>query len=178
LIAAEMHLKVLMLAALEGDARAYRTLLSELGAHLRAYYSRKLANATDAEDLVQDTLMALHKRRATYDPSRPFTAWVYAIARYKLIDNFRRNRLRRTVALDDAPALFADDRIEAASAKRDIEQMLATLPQNKRDLNRLTRIEGLSTAETAAKLGLSESAVKVGVHRALKLLARQFSEKT
>lgn len=173
-----MHLKVLMLAALGGDARAYRTLLSELSAHLRAYYSRRLANAADAEDLVQDTLLALHRRRATYDANQPFTAWVYAIARYKLIDNFRRNKVRATIPLDDAPALFADDEIAPASAKRDVEQMLETLPPNKRDLVRLTKIEGLSTAETAARLGLSESAVKVGVHRALKTLAQQFSEKT
>jgi RNA polymerase sigma-70 factor (ECF subfamily) len=178
LIAAEMHLKVLMLAALNGDARAYRTLLAELSVRLRAYYARRLATAADAEDLVQETLLAIHKRRATYDVNQPFTAWVYAIARYKLIDNFRRSRSRATIPLEDAGALFADDEAEAASAKRDVEQLLNTLPKNKRELIRLTRIEGLSTAETAAKLGLSESAVKVGVHRALKTLAQQFSEKT
>jgi RNA polymerase sigma-70 factor (ECF subfamily) len=178
LIAAEMHLKVLMLAALDGDARAYRTLLTELSGHLRAYFARKVKTAADAEDLVQETLTAMHRRLHTYDVNQPFTAWVYAIARYKLIDNFRRNRLRQTIPLEDAGALFADETEDSANAKRDVEQLLNTLPQNKRELVRLTKIEGLSTAETAAKLGLSESAVKVGVHRALKTLAQQFSEKT
>jgi RNA polymerase sigma-70 factor (ECF subfamily) len=74
--------------------------------------------------------------------------------------------------------LFANESADSAAAKRDVERLLNTLPQNKRELVRLTKIEGLSTAETAAKLGLSESAVKVGVHRALKALAQQFSEKT
>lgn len=173
-----MHLKVLMLAALEGDGRAYRTLLTELSGHLRTYFARRMGSAADAEDLVQDTLTAMHRRLHTYDVDQPFTAWVYAIARYKLIDNFRRNRLRRTVSLEDAGALFANESADSAAAKRDVERLLNTLPQNKRELVRLTKIEGLSTAETAAKLGLSESAVKVGVHRALKALAQQFSEKT
>ncbi len=177
MIAAEMHLKVLMLAALDGDARAYRTLLAELSMHLRLYYARRLAQPADAEDLVQDTLMAIHKRRNTYDVKQPLTAWVYAIARYKLIDNFRRNRVRQTIALEDAGALFAEDQAEAIGAKRDVQQLLSRLPEAKRELIQLTRIEGLSTAETATRLGLSELAVKVGVHRALKTLAQQFSEK-
>ncbi len=178
MIAAETHLKVLMLAALAGDARAYRMLLAELSVRLRAYYARRLSNAADAEDLVQETLLAMHNKRATYDVNQPFTSWIYAIARYKLIDKFRRGKSRQTIPLEDAGALFADDEADAAIARRDVEQMLETLPENKRELIRLTRIDGLSTAETAAKLGLSESAVKVGVHRALKTLAQQFSEKT
>lgn len=172
-----MHLKVLMLAALEGDARAYRTLLTELSGHLRAYYQRKVQSTADAEDLVQDTLLAMHRRLHTYDVDQPFTAWVHAIARYKLIDSFRRNRSRATVPLEDAGALFAQETAEAAHAKRDVEQLLNALPENKRELLRLTKIEGLSTAETAQRLGLSRSAVKVGVHRALKTLAQQLSEK-
>lgn len=173
-----MHLKVLMLAALHGDARAYRTLLSELSGHLRAYYARRVQTAADAEDLVQDTLMAMHKRLHTYDVNQPFTAWVYAIARYKLIDAFRRNRSRQTIPLDDAGALFANETEDGVNAKRDVEQLLNVLPEQKRELLRLIKIEGLSISETATKLGLSESAVKVGVHRALRSLAQQFSEKT
>jgi RNA polymerase sigma-70 factor (ECF subfamily) len=70
LLAAEAQLKALMLSALAGDAAAYRALLAALGELLRRYYARRLADAASAEDLVQETLIAVHtKRRATYDTS-------------------------------------------------------------------------------------------------------------
>jgi len=169
--AAETRLKALMLAALAGDATAYRALLSDLSAHLRAYYARRLAERADAEDLVQETLIAIHTRRASYDPAQPFTAWLHAIARYKLIDHYRRAKLRRTLPLDEAGALFGQSEHEAADAARDLAKLLDTLPQTRRALIRHVRIEGLSTEETAARTGLSPSAVKVGVHRGLKALS-------
>jgi RNA polymerase sigma-70 factor (ECF subfamily) len=92
----EAELRALMRASLGGDAVAYRTLLSRLSANLRAYYKGKLArigrSATEAEDLMQEVLMAIHTRRHTYDPAEPLMPWVYAIARYKLIDHLRRTR--------------------------------------------------------------------------------------
>lgn len=159
-----------MLQALDGDAAAYRALLGQLAPHLRAYFARRGAGA-DAEDLVQETLIAIHGRRASYDPKLPFTAWLHAIARYKLIDHFRRMRLRRTLPLEDAGAVLADEDEESVSARRDVERLLATLPDHKRELLRQVKLEGASTAEAAERLGLSESAVKVGVHRALKALS-------
>src|SRR3569832_132872 len=99
-----------MLGALAGDGPAYARLLTELGALLRRYFERRLSDAAEAEDLVQETLLAVHSRRQTYEPSRPFTAWAYAIARYKLIDHFRRRRARPTTPLDDnIHELFAPD---------------------------------------------------------------------
>src|SRR5438093_1156352 len=95
---AEAELKRLMLAGLDGDAAAHRNLLHQLGGHLRAYYRRRLERigqgTTAAEDLVQEALLAIHIQRHTYDPSEPFTPWVYAIARYKLIDYLRATRSR------------------------------------------------------------------------------------
>src|ERR1700760_1997468 len=120
-----------MLAALAGDAAAYRMLLAGLTRHLRGYYARRLDPAA-AEDAVQETLIAIHSRRMTYDPAQPFTAWVYAIARYKLIDEFRRVKRRAQVPLDDAPELFARDDVEAASARRDVTKLLDRLPEAKR----------------------------------------------
>jgi len=167
-----------MLAASQGDGAAYRALLAALASHLRAYYARRLARSADAEDLVQETLIAIHVKRATYDPALPFTAWLHAIARYKLIDHFRRSRLRRTLPLEDAASVVAEERTEAAEAARDVERLLAALPEARRNLIRHVKLEGLSTAEAAAKTGLSESAVKVGVHRGLKKLARMIREGT
>ena len=121
--------------------------------------------ADTAEDLVQETLIALHSRRATYDPGQPLTAWVYGIARYKMIDEFRRVRRRATVPLDDVAELFAADETEALSARRDVEKLLLRLPEAKRALVRAIKLDGHSVAETAAQAGMSETAVKVSVHR-------------
>jgi RNA polymerase sigma-70 factor, ECF subfamily len=169
LIAAEAQYREWMLAGLGGDRVAYSRLLAQLSGHLRAYFARRVG--TDAEDLVQETLIAIHTRRATYDPALPFTAWVYGIARYKLIDAWRRDRRRATVPLDDAPTLFAQDETEAAAAKRDVEKLLAKLPPQKRDLVRAVKLEGRSIAEEAKATGLSETSVKVTVHRAVKSLS-------
>jgi len=161
-----------MLAALAGDARAYSSLLAELTKHLRAYYARRLNGAAeDAEDLVQDTLIAMHRRRDSYDPNQPLTAWVYAIARYRLIDHYRRNKVRNAVPLEDAAELFAADEIEPAMARRDVTRLLDRLPPARAALVRATKVEGLSNAEAGERAGLSEGAVKVNVHRALKSLS-------
>jgi RNA polymerase sigma-70 factor (ECF subfamily) len=168
---AEPRLKALMVAALGGDQAAYRALLAALAPHLRGYFARRLGSAADAEDLVQETLIAIHTKRATYDPSLPFTAWLHAIARYKLIDHFRRAKLRRTLPIEDAENVLADSDHEDVAARRDVEQLLARLPEKKRELVRQVKLEGLSTAEAASRGGISESAVKVGVHRALKALS-------
>jgi RNA polymerase sigma-70 factor (ECF subfamily) len=169
LFAQEAQYREWMLAALAGDAVAYRMLLGGLTRHLRGYYARRI-NPAAAEDAVQETLIAIHTRRATYDSGLPFTAWVYGIARYKLLDEYRRVKRRETVPLDEADALFAADESEAASAKRDVEKLLAKLPEAKRNLIRDVKLDGRSISEVAAKTGMSESAVKVTMHRALKSL--------
>lgn len=161
-----------MLAALDGDGRAYTALLAALTKHLRAYYGRRLgAHSDDAEDLVQDTLIAMHRRRDSYDPNQPLTAWVYAIARYRLIDHYRRRKVRNAVPLEDAEALFAEDEVTPAMARRDVGRLLAALPPAKAALIRATKIDGQTNAEAGAAAGLTEGAVKVTVHRSLKQLA-------
>ena len=170
MIAAETQYRDWMVAALAGDGTAYRRLLAALTGHLRAYFSRRAGPAV-AEDLVQETLIAIHSRKATYDPGQPLTAWVYGIARYKLIDEYRREKRRASVPLDEAPELFAQDEAEAASARRDVTKLLARLPEGKRRLVEAIKLDGQSVADTAAATGLSESAVKVNVHRAVKSLS-------
>ena len=172
LIAAEAELRALMVRSLAGDSAAYATLLRRLNGYLRAYYLRRLGSgrATDAEDLLQETLIAMHTRRSTYDASRPFTAWVHSIARYKLIDHFRRNRRRAEEPLDDLDQLFAVSDSSAVEARIDVDRLLRRLPQKSRRLVQDVKILGLSTTEAAEQNRISESAVKVGVHRALKSL--------
>ena len=165
-----------MLAGLAGEAEPYRRLLDELSGLLRAFYRRRCPPGMDVEDLVQETLIAVHTRRATYDVSQPFTAWAYAIARYKLIDALRRGRAHLRAPVEAAEALFAPDAAgaEAAMAARDLERVLAALPERTRELIRDVKIAGLSTREAAARHRMSDSAVKVAVHRGLKSLGSQY----
>ena len=172
---AEDRLRTLMLAASDGDSAAYRALLEALARHLRAFLRRRLIRMPDeVEDLVQETLLAIHNQRHTYDPAQPFTAWVHAIARYKLVDMLRRHGRHALLAdpLDDLDeSLVATDDGEAARARRDLAVLLDTLPDRHRLPIVHVKIEGLSVEETARLTGMSASAVKVGVHRGLKALA-------
>jgi RNA polymerase sigma factor (sigma-70 family) len=167
-----------MLAGLAGEAEPYRRLLDELSGRLRAYYARRAPAGIDAEDLVQETLIAVHTRRATYDAAQPFTAWAYAIARYKLIDALRRSRLHLRAPAEEADALFvtpgAPGSAEAAMAARDLERVMADLTPRTRDLIRATRLEGLSVREAAEKHGMTETAAKVAIHRGLKALGGKY----
>ena len=170
----EAELKGLMIATLGGDERAYRELLGRMSRLLRGYYKTKLAarGAADAEDLVQETLMALHARRDTYDAAQPFTPWLYAIARYKLIDYYRRTRSSAAnVSIDDVQEIVAHDDQAASESSLDLDRLLDGLPSKFQTAIRHVKLEGLSVAETAAREGLSESAVKVNVHRGMKVLA-------
>lgn len=170
----EERLRGLLLQGLQPDAAAYERFLRELSAHLRAFLRRRLAQRPDeVEDLVQETLLAVHNQRHTYRPDMPVTAWVHAIARYKLIDWLRAHAVKeaRNDLLDEADELFAASDSEAAEARRDLGQLLRTLPDKQRLPIEYVKLEGLSVVETARLTGLSESAVKVGVHRGLKALA-------
>lgn len=175
MIAQEAQYRDWMLAALNGDAAAYRELLQGLTRHLRSYFARRLG-AAEAEDAVQETLIAIHTRRTTYDPQLPLTAWVYGIARYKLIDEYRRHKRRATVPLDEVEELFGHDETQEAIAKRDVDKLLDKLPPAKRQLVRDIKLDGASIAETAKRTGLSESSVKVTIHRALKSLAEDLRD--
>lgn len=163
-----------MVAGLDGDALAYRLLLVELTGYLRSYYRRRMHGAgADVEDLIQETLIAVHSRRTSYDRSQPFTAWAYAMARYKFIDHLRRRRVRMEIPIEDCEALFAPDEQEQAAAARDVEGLLDALPAAQREAIRLSKLEGLSINEIASRTGRSAAATKVGIHRGLKRL-RQF----
>jgi len=171
-LAAEAELKALMVAGLAGDAAAYRVLLTALCDLLRRYYVRRVGQ-DEAEDLVQDALIAIHTRRATYDANQPLTPWLYAVARHKLLDHLRRKRVRSTISIDDAGDLFAEDESEAALARRDLDRLLETLPAPMQALIRQVKIEGLTMQEAAIRSGRSEIAVRVGIHRGLKAVAEK-----
>ena len=164
----EAKLQALMVAGMSGHARAYHALLRLCAERLRAYFRRRLAGReADVEDLVQETLMAIHRKRATYDPSLPFSAWLHGIARYRLIDHLRRDG--RLVSLSDREGFEPAEEggMDAVLAEIDVTAMLATLSPKQAAAVRLTRIEGYTVREAAALSGQSEPSVKVNVHRGL-----------
>ncbi len=162
-----------MIRALAGDEQPYRQLLKDIADRLRAYFGRRLGREhADIEDLVQETLLAIHQRRFTYDTARPFTAWLHAIARYKLIDHLRKNKIRASIPIEDADELaFETDVPEPTADRLDVEQVLGELPTQTSRYIRAVKIEGRSIAEVSTDHGVSESAVKVAIHRGMKRLA-------
>ncbi len=170
----EDRLRELLLCGLAGDSTAYHAFLKELSAHLRAFFRRRLAQLPqEVEDLLQESLLAIHNQRHTYDHRQPLTAWVYAVARYKLADLLRRRSrsdlFNDPLDEDSNPLAARDD--SAAEARRDLAKLLESLPDRQRLPIIHVKLEGLSVAETARLTGMSESAVKIGVHRGLKALA-------
>jgi RNA polymerase sigma-70 factor (ECF subfamily) len=179
----EIELKALMLASLDGDAASHRVLLDRLSRRLRAYYKGKLAgigrDATEAEDLVQEAVLAIHIKRHTYDPAEPLTPWVHAIARYKLIDFLRRTRPSfADVPIDEADEIMAhDDNVDAESTY-DLKRLMQRLPEKMRCSIEAVKLEGQTIAEAAERCGISESGVKVNIHRGLKALAALIAQET
>ena len=172
--ASEDRLRELLVLGLAGDASTYHAFLKELSAHLRAFLRGRLSRLPDeVEDLVQEILLAVHNQRHTYDAGQPLTAWIHAIARYKLIDLLRRRAGRDALndPLDDELDVLAASDIDAADARRDLAKLLALLPDRQRLPIVHMKLEGLSVAEAARMTGMSEAAIKVGVHRGLKALA-------
>ncbi len=170
----EERLRGLMVKALTGDKEAYQVLLKDLSVHLRAFYRRRLTHClSEVEDLVQETLLAVHNQRHTYQASQPLTAWVYAIARYKLIDMLRRRTGHEALndPLDDEEEIFAASDNDAMEARRDLTKLLEQLPERQRLAIQYVKLDGLSVKEAASLARMSESAVKIGVHRGMRALA-------
>ena len=173
----EAELRALMIAGLNGDGGAHARLLTELGGYLRGYFARRMgANAADLEDLVQETLLAVHLKRATYDRARPFTPWMFAVARYKLMDHFRRFGGRISVPLEDAGALFSEENPEEGAVRQDVARLLGKLPPRQSALLRDVKLTGLSMEEAAARAGMSTTAAKVSVHRGMKRLEKEVGD--
>ena len=175
----ELRIRPLWLRAQAGDEGAYRQALGLMAGRLRAFFGRRLSGfAQEVEDLVQETLLALHLQRGTHDPALPVSAWAHAIARHKLVDFWRRRGRREALhdPLDDLDEADHPNVAADPSARRDLGLLLETLPAVQRRAIVLTRIEGLSMTEASQRTGVSVSALKVQVHRGLKRLAQQVKE--
>jgi len=171
-IEAELH--ALWVQALQGDAASYQQALTSISGHVRRFLQKRMpSQLSDVEDLVQETLMAIHQKRHTYQSDQPLTAWMYAIARYKWVDHLRAHGRREGLHddIDDwSETLAVDSEEEASDAHKDLEVVLADLPVRQREAIEHTRLMGLSITETAERTGQSEASVKVNIHRGLKTL--------
>ncbi len=177
----ESQLAELMRAANGGDPGAYRRVLEALAPLLRGLVARGFARygrgAEEVEDVVQETLLALHLKRHTWDEHQPLLPWVRAIAQNKLVDNLRRRGRHRQVSIDDELLqTLALDAEPAISDTLDAARMLAHLDARQRDVVKAISIEGASAAEVGQRLGMTEGAVRVVLHRALKALATAFRD--
>jgi RNA polymerase sigma-70 factor (ECF subfamily) len=164
-----------MRAANRGDGAAYRRVLEGLSPVLRGWVRRGLARygsgQEEVEDVVQETLLALHLKRHTWDETRPLLPWVLAVAHNKLIDALRRRGRHLHVPIEDVGDLLSVDDEPAALDSLESERALALLEGRARDIVQAIAIEGASAREVARRLGMTEGAVRVALHRALKSLA-------
>jgi RNA polymerase sigma-70 factor, ECF subfamily len=174
----EIELKSLMRSAQQGDSASYKKLLLRINAMLAQYvqssFSRLgLAESGTRDDVVQEILLAIHAKRHTFDPEQFFLAWMYAIARYKVIDFIRKHRFqsRSTVPIGDEL-----ETLEAAGtvgSDLDVTALCESLPAKQREILELVKIQGLSVAEASQRTGYSPSDIKINVHRAIKTMRKR-----
>lgn len=165
---AESDWRGLMIAAQEGNGGAYRRLLEEVGIWLRRYYRRRLPPSM-IDDAAQDALLAIHQKRHTYDPARPFGPWLAAVARYKWIDRLRALKRAPSEALNLDIAV--EDHETAVVSATVLDTLLGRLKPAQSEVIRLVKIQGYSIEEAAEHSGQSISLVKVNIHRGLARLA-------
>ncbi|WP_094194108.1 sigma factor-like helix-turn-helix DNA-binding protein [Bradyrhizobium viridifuturi] len=158
----------LMLAAREGDQAAYEQLLRELDLWLRAYFAHRLPYPA-ADDARQEVLLAIHAKRHTFVASKPFGAWVVAIARYKWVDRIRDASRYNALTLDEDIAV--EDHEGAAISAAALDQLLSRLKPAQESVIRLVKLNGLSIARASGATGQSAALVKINIHRGLKKLA-------
>ncbi|WP_300300540.1 sigma-70 family RNA polymerase sigma factor [Ferrovibrio sp.] len=172
----------LMRAGLAGDRAAYMALLAQLAPVLRAIARRGLLRAgmaaQDAEDVVQETLLAIHLKRQTWRPDEPIGPWIRAIARNKLVDALRkRGRRGIEVDVDDLSDMLAAPPEADDSLTRDVARHLGDLSEGQRQVVQAIAVDGASIRDTAARLLMSEGAVRVALHRGLAALATKLRER-
>jgi RNA polymerase sigma factor (sigma-70 family) len=171
----EMQWADWMRAGLAGDGAAYRDLLEAIAPRLRKFASGGLARAgignADAEDVVQEILLAIHLKRQTWMSDQPFLPWLNAIARHKLIDVMRRRGRRGEIPIEGLIEILPDESAAPETSQNELSRLVARLDGKQQSVVSAISLDGDSIRDTATKLGMSEGAVRVTFHRGLKKLA-------
>jgi RNA polymerase sigma-70 factor (ECF subfamily) len=167
----------LMEQSLDGDCAAYGELLSVVTTALRrAIRTRARQVGLDAEDVVQEVLLALHLKRNTWVRGTPVAPWLAAIARNKIVDAHRRRGRRPEVSIESIVETLHQDGDVSEDQSQALERGIAGLPERQRKVLHAVSLEGYSAQEAASRLQMSEVGVRVTLHRALKSLAVFFSQ--
>lgn len=169
------HLSALMQAGQQGNSASYRQFLDEISHDIRRFLSGRLA-AEEVDDVVQETLVSLHKARHTYDGKRAVVPWVFAIARFRLTDHLRKHyaqRQHKQVDVDDVPEKLLSHVTEGAPRNEYLDKAIETLPERQQKILYLMHTEGYTAKEVGGQLGMNESAVKVAAHRAYKVIRKK-----
>ncbi|TGL59612.1 RNA polymerase sigma factor [Leptospira sarikeiensis] len=168
-----------MRKAQEGDSKEYELLLSKCREILLNYLSSKVRDKDDREDLIQDILVGIHKARITYRKEKPFAPWFFSIARYKTIDYIRRTSSRDKIVsaeMEHFPVEKETSPEDEWELQQGLESWLSVLEPRQRQILTMAKLEGRSVREISERTGLSESNVKVIVHRSIEKIKRIFSE--
>ncbi len=172
----------LMRQAQQGDQAAYAELLGVLTTVTRQFARRKSGAVPWVEDVVQETLISVHRARHTYDPARPFAPWFYAIAAHRVVDVYRRERrvALREQGRDELPERAVPAGVERVGAvdMEAVRAALAALPSRQREIVEGLKLRDESVRDLAARLGMTESAVKVTAHRGYQALKRLLGVKS
>lgn len=170
------NLEALMKLSLSGDKNAYAELLRESSRFLRPFLAKRLASASEVDDVLQETLISIHKARHTYDGNRPYKPWAYAISTFRLQDYFRAHyadQLHHAVDLSEMENNLQDPVTKSDFTYESISGEVQKLPVKQADILRMLHQEGYTAKEVAEKIGMTESAVKVSAHRAYKVLRKK-----
>jgi RNA polymerase sigma-70 factor (ECF subfamily) len=170
-----------MLAARRGDEASYKQLLADVARHVRPWARKNMRNSAhpeaDLEDIVQETLLALHLKRHTWNADERFSPWLNAIVKHKVIDSMRRRAGRQWLPIDDFVDVLAVEEVHSGLERQDILKMAESLPKKQRAIVVAMFVDGHSTAEAASRFDMSEGAVRVTLHRALGKLAKRFGDR-
>lgn len=173
----DASLAALLIASLAGDEKAYAAFLRQAARLVRAYVRRRtMQGGIDIEDVVQEALLAIHLKRHTWRQDAAVQPWLYAIARHKLIDAFRRRGRHVEVDIGDVEDDLATPEEEDKLSARELGRALDTLAPGQRSVVSSISVDGRSIGETAAALNMNETAVRVALHRGLKALAKRFGQ--
>jgi RNA polymerase sigma-70 factor (ECF subfamily) len=166
-------LAALLIDGQGGDSVAYEQFLLEASIVLRRFLLRRMKNIEMAEDVLQDTLLAVHRARHTYLPGRPVGPWLYAICGHRMTDFYRWHRRTEGVEL-----MMANEVKEPATEENrrgsSVREALAGLPERQRQVIKLLKIKGLSVKEVSLATGMSESSVKVTAFRGYETIRQIF----
>jgi len=173
---ADLRWKEAMILAQAGDENAYRVLLTEFSVYLRKFITKRFGPLEAMDDIVQETLLGIHKARHTFNPSLSFLSWSLAICRYKSADYFRARGSRKEFAIGNEQLdLFAsvdENSLEEEGKLQQLKDAIETLPNTQKQILKFMKFEDLSVRETSERMKMSEGAVRVSAHRAYEFLKK------